>query len=252
MTKLIDSISADLNDSRRQASREWVYMRFGPLGLAHRIRPNVPPFEGMPKIPRLNRDCIITEKIDGTNAQIVIEGRNIWGHFYPSIMQAGSKKRYITPENDNFGFAAWVKEHADELRLLGPGVHRGEWYGQGINRGYGLDHKRFALFNVHRWCNWMAPIARPEIWFDGCHKRRAAPPCCYVIPILYAGPFSTAVVHAALMDLNAIGSYAVPGYMNPEGVVVYHQAGKNLFKMTHKNDGLPKSILRKQEIDNGG
>lgn len=30
-------------------------------------------FEAFPKIPRLNRDITITEKIDGTNVAVVIE-----------------------------------------------------------------------------------------------------------------------------------------------------------------------------------
>jgi hypothetical protein len=32
----------------------------------------LPSFEEFQKIPRLRRDCVITEKIDGTNAQIYI------------------------------------------------------------------------------------------------------------------------------------------------------------------------------------
>lgn len=243
MTKPTDSISDDHGKS--------VYRRLlmeAHLGAWDPIW-STPPFKGMPKIPRFFRDCIITEKIDGTNAQIVIQGRNIWGHFYAHTMQAGSKKQYITPENDNFGFAAWVQEHADELRLLGPGCHRGEWWGRGINRGYDLDHRRFSLFNVHRWCNWMAPSPRPEIWFDGCHKRRPCPPCCHVVPVLFAGPFHhSAVIEGCLQGLQGSGSYAAPGYAHPEGIVVYHQAGKCLFKVTLKNDGLPKSVLRKQSM----
>lgn len=31
-----------------------------------------PEFNGFPKIARLSRECVITEKIDGTNAQIFI------------------------------------------------------------------------------------------------------------------------------------------------------------------------------------
>jgi hypothetical protein len=36
----------------------------------------MPEFAGFPKISRLSRDCIITEKIDGTNAQILITEDN--------------------------------------------------------------------------------------------------------------------------------------------------------------------------------
>jgi hypothetical protein len=54
-----------------------------------------------PRVPRLNREVLITEKIDGTNAQVFIaeDGERIL---------AGSRTRWITPEVDNFGFAAWL------------------------------------------------------------------------------------------------------------------------------------------------
>jgi len=35
-----------------------------------------------------------------------------------------------------------------------------------------------------------------------------------------------------------VGSYAAPGFMQPEGVVVYHKASGQVFKKTpDKNDG---------------
>lgn len=49
------------------------------------------------KIGRLSRGCTITEKIDGTNASIYI-GED--GEFL-----TGSRTRWITPEDDNYGFA---------------------------------------------------------------------------------------------------------------------------------------------------
>jgi len=55
-------------------------------------------FRSWGKIPRLSKECtIITEKIDGTNAQI----------FMPEDGQLliGSRSRWITPDQDNFGFA---------------------------------------------------------------------------------------------------------------------------------------------------
>ena len=89
-------------------------------------------FEGFPKIARLSREAIITEKIDGTNAQIYIgeDGQII----------AGSRTRWITPDSDNFGFARWGEQHRVELAALGPGRHFGEWWGSGIQRGYGLEN----------------------------------------------------------------------------------------------------------------
>lgn len=173
----------------------------------------LPLFEGFPSIPRLKRQCVITEKVDGTNAQIRVlpDGRVI----------AGSRNRWITPEADNYGFARWVKEHEDELRALGPGAHFGEWWGAGIQRRYGLDVKRFSLFNVSRWGT----------------AATFPPDCCDVVPALYAGDFSSTVVENELAKLAAGGSYAAPGFMEPEGIVVYLTASRSLFKVTLDGDG---------------
>ena len=172
-------------------------------------------FIEFPKIPRLSRECIITEKIDGTNAQVYItEDGDI--HF-------GSRTRWITPEDDNYGFARWGMEHREELMLLGPGRHFGEWWGQGIQRKYGIAEKRFSLFNVSRW------------------NGEDRPSCCDVVPILYRGDFINDAVSAALEDLRTNGSKAAPGFMKPEGIVVYHTAGRVYFKKTIEKDAEPKS-----------
>jgi hypothetical protein len=84
-------------------------------------------FIAFPKIPRFNREWIITEKIDGTNAVVFVSDEG--------IVKAGSRSRWITPESDNYGFAKWVHENEDELRTgLGPGFHYGEWWGKGIQK----------------------------------------------------------------------------------------------------------------------
>lgn len=176
-----------------------------------------PEFKEFPSIARLSRDIIVTEKLDGTNAQVHITDD---GHIF-----AGSRTRWITPEDDNYGFARWVIEHKDELLTLGPGSHFGEWWGSGIQRKYGLTgtDKRFSLFNVSRWT----------------HNER--PSCCHVVPTLYTGVFDTSVIDNILNDLIINGSTAAPGFMKPEGVVIYHIASKTLFKKTlDKNDGHKK------------
>lgn len=48
----------------------------------------------------------------------------------------------------------------------------------------------------------------------------------------------------ALADLAAYGSVASPGFMNPEGVVIYHAAANTYFKKTIKNDETPKSLVK--------
>jgi hypothetical protein len=172
-------------------------------------------FVEFPKMPRLSREIIVTEKIDGTNAQVHItdDGRIL----------AGSRTRWIMPEADNFGFAAWVRDNAEELAKLGPGSHFGEWWGAGIQRRYGLSEKRFSLFNVDRWGD-------------------ERPACCHVVPVLYRGNFDTFEIETALERLRFAGSEAAPGFMNPEGVVVYHVAGRVGFKKTLHKDELPKAL----------
>jgi hypothetical protein len=185
-------------------------------------------FQGYPKMARLSRDMIITEKIDGTNAQIYIaEGCE------PHICQSGrvvpflvgSRTRWIFPENDNFGFAQWAYDHADELLKLGPGRHFGEWWGGKIQRGYGLKEKRFSLFNVEQWND---PLTEPA--------------CYDIVPIIYKGVFSETVINLALKDLRVNGSYAAPGFMNPEGIVIWHTAANIGFKKTLVDDEKPKSM----------
>jgi len=184
---------------------------------------------------RLSRECIITEKIDGTNAQILIteDGQ----------MLVGSRTRWITPEQDNAGFARWAMEHREELLQLGPGRHFGEWWGSGIQRNYGLKEKRFSLFNVSRWCMHdeepqRIPTADPRI----VKMQDRLPKCCHLVPELYRGEFCTIRIEKALCDLHVYGSKASQGFSHPEGIVVYHVAGNVGFKKTIEKDNQPKGL----------
>lgn len=170
------------------------------------------------KIARLNREIVVSEKIDGTNAQIFIDDLG-------QTMQVGSRNRWIDEKTDNHGFHRWAMENKEELMKLGPGAHFGEWWGAGIQRRYGLTEKRFSLFNVARWA-------------DGGKEIR--PKCCHVVPILYRGLFEDFNPVATCAALAATGSVAAPGFMDPEGIVVYHVAAKQLFKKTIKDDEKPK------------
>ena len=173
-------------------------------------------FEAFDKIPRLRRGCVITEKIDGTNAQVCIDA--------DGVMKVGSRNRWITPDEDNYGFARWCKENEAELLKLGPGRHFGEWWGAGIQRRYGVPDKRFSLFNVGRWSN-------PEA------AQFALPSCCLTVPILYSGEFNDSAIQACMERLKREGSVAAPGFMDPEGIVVFHTASRTLHKVTLGNDG---------------
>ena len=199
-------------------------------------------FEPFPKIARLNRGCVISEKIDGTNAQVWIrtvdevdpnEDLGTPHHMLVAkngeryIVMAGSRSRWISPgkTTDNYGFAGWVTDHAHELVDLGPGRHYGEWWGTGIQRGYGLAEKRFSLFNVHRWAD-----------------EASRPSCVGVVPVLFEGEFSTYAACEAVTRLRMDGSRAAPDFAKPEGIIVYHTAQQSLFKMTLERDAEPKSL----------
>lgn len=168
------------------------------------------------KIGRLSRGCTITEKIDGTNASVYI-GED--GTFL-----TGSRTRWITPEDDNYGFARWAAAHRDELLTLGSGHHYGEWWGLGIRRAYEQKEKRFSLFNAMRWSDELG----------------ARPACCSVVPIIYQGMFDMEQVVGALDKLRSGGSLAAPGFTRPEGVIVFHHATKTFFKKTLEKDEKPK------------
>lgn len=174
-------------------------------------------FAEFPKMARYSREVIVTEKIDGTNAQVYItEDGDVF---------AGSRNRWVTPESDNFGFARWVHDNRECLLQLGPGRHYGEWWGSGIQRGYGLQkgEKRFSLFNTSRWLD---DSIRPK--------------CCYITPVLWTGMFQDLCVESLMLELALIGSSASPGFMKPEGIVVFHTAANFCFKKTFEKDNTGK------------
>ncbi len=195
-------------------------------------------FEKFPKIGRLKKGMVVTEKIDGTNAQINLiteeeaaKDLDSIEMFYTRVspelwMACGSRNRYITPVDDNYGFARWAWNNHEQLVHLGPGRHFGEWWGSGIQRGYSMDKKVFSLFNTSRW------LGNPDL-----------PECCNVVPLLYSGPFSTEGIDKVLSDLRESGSVVAPGFKDPEGIVVFHQATRTLAKVTLKNDDVPKTLL---------
>ncbi len=195
-------------------------------------------FVEFPKIARLSRECWITEKLDGTNAQVCIteDGQ----------MLVGSRTRWLTPETgDNHGFMLWALTHRDELMTLGVGRHFGEWWGSGIQRGYGLPkgEKRWSLFNVSRWCLHGQTPQRIATADPRIEKYQdALPPCCGIVPVLYRGIFTTDACEAALADLRANGSKASPGFGKPEGIVCFHVAGNCGFKKTLEKDEVPKTL----------
>ncbi len=190
-----------------------------------------PEFVPFPKMSRLSRECRVSEKIDGTNSSIHITD-------YGDILY-GSRNRWITPEDDNYGFARWAEGNKSDLLQLGPGTHFGEWWGAGVQRKYGMKEKRFSLFNTIRWLDKHGTNGN-----ELAEKQEFVPECCYVVPEIYKGVFDMAAVEAAILTLKQIGSMAAPSFPDPEGVVVFHVAAGVGFKKTLKNDESPKSLVK--------
>lgn len=179
-------------------------------------------FKEFSKIPRLdNVQMTITQKMHGTNAQILITETEI---------KAGSRTKWLTVDNDNFGFAKFVEDNKDIIReKLGLGRHYGEWCGPGINSGEGLKKKTLFLFNVYRFTE--TPV----------------PGMIEVVPVIYKGLVADHVstinlIAKSLQSLRLQGSFAVPGFMNPEGIVI--QIGSQLIKeVFYKENPIRKEKL---------
>lgn len=213
-------------------------------------------FQDWGKTARHYRDITITEKIDGTNAAIGIIPIEQVNHLAPADktprltnievldssvvamakrageeqiygVYAQSRNRLIRPgkATDNAGFAGWVAQNAAQLvELLNPGLHYGEWWGQNIQRNYGLKEKRFSLFNTHA--------------HRGIYERSEGLLRC--VPVLYQGPNQGARVEEAMEYLAEYGSEAETGFANPEGVCIYHSASKQVTKVTFEHDNTGK------------
>jgi hypothetical protein len=196
-------------------------------------------FTAWPKTSRFFRDIVITEKIDGTNAAVGIQpvqsegNHDEFGLAYPVVggqtyqVFAQSRNKLIKPGQDNAGFAGWVTAHAEELvTFLGEGLHFGEWWGSGIQRGYGLKkgEKHFSLFNTHS-------FREIEAVSDGLVR---------CVPVLYIGPMMEKYIKAELEHLQDEGSVAAPGFQNPEGICIYHTSSGIVQKVTLDNNDAGK------------
>ena len=164
-------------------------------------------FKSWPKIQRLGKNTVtITEKIDGTNACVIVDNGQVVG--------AQSRNRLLTLEDDNMGFANWVEQNKEPLATLGNGYHYGEWAGPGIQKNpHQLDQKTFFLFDPRFHGNFEANPEHP------------AKKVVSVVPVLYIGPFAEFYVYIALDKLEngeiGVGAGKVT---NPEGIIIYFHA----------------------------
>jgi hypothetical protein len=177
----------------------------------------MPEFKKFPKIERYDVvEFTITQKLHGSNAQVYIfETEN------GLDLLCGSRSRWITPEDDNFGFAKFVQNNKqDFMDTLGIGRHYGEWVGKGINTGEGLIDKQFFLFNWKRWVF----IPLPE-------NVRRIPLISHGHTFLYE---LDGRIECAMEDLKESGSKICPGYMKPEGIVI--EINGVFYKKTFENE----------------
>jgi len=174
-------------------------------------------FEEWPKIPRGQHETItITEKIDGSNACIVIADGE--------IVSVQSRKRKISPSilsgekgSDNAGFALWVMENTEDLLSLGDGYHYGEWAGPSVQKNPRcLEEMEFYLFNSYRW---------------GSHNPNT-PECCQVVPTLYVGKYTEFCIRDALLDLEKASEGTGE---RPEGVIAFFHKTRRYEKHTFAN-----------------
>lgn len=200
-------------------------------------------FKSFSEITRLSSQVTITEKVHGTNAQILIQDNVMIPTDDPMVfnvettIKAGSRTRWLELGDDNYGFAAWVHANKEALiAALGPGRHFGEWYGSGVNSGYGLEKgiKRLALF-------------------DQRFADKLLPEGVIVVPVLYRGPYTSTCVDNVMAELKK-GSVISPGFDKPEGVVIRFERNGAMFKNVFEAEesawkGVPKQPKVHTSID---
>lgn len=166
-------------------------------------------FRAWPKIPRNKGGQVtITEKIDGTNACVIVRNGELVG--------SQSRNRLIKPGDDHMGFAFWVSENAEELVSLGDGYHYGEWAGPGIQKNpHMLEQKTFFLFNTFR-------------------PSDTLPECVSQVPVLYQGPGTPKATEDTMRELWNTATSA--GYI-PEGVIIYSHDTRTYTKDTFASSG---------------
>jgi hypothetical protein len=181
-------------------------------------------FKSFGKIERYEKiQAVITEKVDGTNACINFTADETNPLLHTLTCQ--SRNKLIDPFMDNYGFAAWAHANFEDLfDFFGPGRHFGEWWGNGIQRGYGTAERYFSPFNTHLF-NW---------------ERDDFPDNVSALPLLWQGPIADLdeAVRECMDDLALYGSFTLPGLgWDAEGCMVWsHSTGymKVPFEKSHK------------------
>lgn len=198
-------------------------------------------FKSWGSTTRENKNKTITEKIDGTNACIVAQDGKV---------TAQSRKRIITPDDDNYGFAKWVYDNAGALLdTLGYGYHYGEWYGEGIQKNpLGIEGKRFALFHATKYTE-----------SNGFDLERVDG--LETVPLLHHGQCDVWTIPNIMQDLETYGSKikgaktekiytGIPGLddteyvyeksAKAEGIIIWNNETRTRTKMLLEDDAFHK------------
>jgi len=113
--------------------------KWASIELLQHVRADLAAAEGDPPAPTYRAKI----KLDGTNAAL---------HSRAGGFVAQSRTRLLTPEDDNYGFAAWAQAErawAEGLHAqLGPAVVYGEWCGQGIQKRTAISKVPRTVFAV--------------------------------------------------------------------------------------------------------
>lgn len=197
-------------------------------------------FRGWGSTTRENKHKDVMEKIDGTNGCVVI---------WDGKVSAQSRKRIITPGDDNFGFAKWVYDNAGVLMdTLGYGYHYGEWFGEGIQKNpLGIEGKRFALFQATKYTE---KNGYELSKVDGLET----------VPLLHSGQCDVWTIPNIMRNLETYGSKvvgaaaekvasAIPGLKSEvvyskaadaEGIIIWNKETQTRTKMLLKDDAFHK------------
>jgi hypothetical protein len=191
-------------------------------------------FKSWGSTTRENKNKTITEKIDGTNACIVAQDGKV---------TAQSRKRIITPDDDNYGFARWVYDNAGALLdTLGYGYHYGEWFGEGIQKNpLGIEGKRFALFHATKYTE-QNGYELSKV--DGLET----------VPLLHHGQCDVWTIPDIMDDLEYKGSKVVGAKRqvvskmhfdyeraaDAEGIIIWNNETRTRTKMLLENDAFHK------------
>ena len=223
---------------------------------------NYPSFSSIERLENIY--CIISEKIDGTNGLIEIQNKANNSNTGSMIVKFGSRNRYISFSDDNAGFANFFRHYEKKFKNMAKEIIAssynedsqtdeiptenyplriyGEWFGKGIQRGYGLKDKffmPFSTFYAEKLIEYQVPnIVKPNI--------------------MYTGKFSQEIADTCMQTLTN-GSLIIPEFKRPEGIVIhfpkYNFRLKQTFEGSKWEQNIPKAEHDKkpklQKEDNG-